>query len=154
MQILVYIVCPYRWDFSKAIFGYMYSLYVIFCQRQNKFEWNIYVIWNKCLVSNKTIHDIIICIRIQMAYCHWISCFIELFSKLLYFKEIQKKANMSCCWFECEIGWNKCLKTYFKSDFVVISYNLEWNTTAKPSLIGIRLYENNTAHMYLWSCQA
>ena len=36
--------------FSKANFGYMYSLYVIFCQRQSKFDWNIYVIWNKWLI--------------------------------------------------------------------------------------------------------
>ena len=52
MQFLVYIVCPYRWGFSKATFGYMYSLYVIFCQIQNKVDWNIYVIWNKWFIPN------------------------------------------------------------------------------------------------------
>ena len=132
MQFLVYIVFPYRWGFSKATFGYMYSLYVIFCQRQNKVDWNIYVIWNKWFIPNT--------IRRYMKYLYvyefkWhigIKYHVSsnFFRSDFTSKDIKKKANMSRCWFECEIDWNKCKKTYFKSDFVVILYNSEWNTTA------------------------
>ena len=131
----IYIVCPYRWGFSKASFGYMYSLYVIFCQRQSKFAWNIYVIWNTWLISNIILYTRRYMISLYVYEFKWhigIKYHVSsnFFRSDFTSKDIKRKANMSRCWFECEIDWNKCKKPYFKSDFVVILYNSEWNTTA------------------------